>query len=187
VNPGSTITVTVANGPANEADWVALFSTSGDDNSYGAWKYLSDGAVPPATGLSSATLHFTAPAIPGTYNFRFFAGTTKLATSATVTVQGPAPPALTVSPTTVSSGGTITVIVTNGPGNVSDWVALLSTSAGDGSYLTWKYLSDTGIPPATGLSGATLHFTAPTTPGTYNLRFFAGTTKLATSATVTVQ
>ena len=38
------------------------------------------------------------------------------------------------------------------------------------------------------MSGAAVTFTLPTTPGTYNVRFFLNdsTTKLATSATITV-
>ena len=253
----------------------------------------------PATGLSNALLHFAVPTTPGTYTFRFFAGTTRLATSATVTVQTLpslttssvsvtegnggtktatftvtlAPPSsqtvtvayatvdgtaiagsdyvaesgtltfaaatatqtiavvvngdttpepdetfgirlsnatnatisgaqgvgtiatdeaalmatVTVSATTVSPGDPIIVTAANGPANLFDWVALLSASAADSSYLVWRYLSDTTNVPATGLSRATLHFIASTTPGTYNFRFFTGTTKLATSATVTVQ
>ena len=78
---------------------------------------------------------------PGTYNFRFFAGTTPLATSTTVTVRNPPPPTLTLSATTVNPGDPMTVTVTNGPANVYDWVALASSSAADSSYQTWKYLS----------------------------------------------
>ena len=38
VNPGDPITVTVANGPANVFDWVALALTSAADSNYLSWK-----------------------------------------------------------------------------------------------------------------------------------------------------
>jgi hypothetical protein len=97
-------------------------------------------------------------------------------------------PTVTVSSTTVGPGGAITATIANGPGNLLDWVTLTSASAPDTSYLAWKFLNDTTLPPSTGATGATLHFIAPMTPGTYNFRFFANNTytKLATSVTVTV-
>ena len=77
---------------------------------------------PPATGLTSATVQFTAPTTPGTYHIRWFAnGTyTRLATSNTVTVQATQPltPTVSVSPATVNPGDVITATVANGPGNV---------------------------------------------------------------------
>jgi len=93
------------------------------------------------------------------------------------------------SGTTVNPGDAITVTVANGPGNALDWVTLSSTAAADASYLQFKFLNNSTIPPGTGVAGATLTFTAPATPGTYNFRFFANNTftKLATSGTVTVQ
>ena len=187
-NGGDTMTVTVANGPANRGDWVALVPTAAADNGYVAWAYLNDTQTVPGSGTPGATLHFTAPLTPGTYNFRFFAGGLRIATSATITVLPPPPPALGVSATTVTAGDAITVTATNGPANLSDWVALYPAAAADTGYIAWAYLSDTHALPASGIANATLHFTAPQTPGPYNFRFFApGFTKIATSATVTVQ
>jgi len=40
---------------------------------------------------------------------------------------------------------------------------------------------------ATGVTGAAVTFTMPTAPGSYTLKFYAGTTVLATSAAVVVQ
>ena len=131
------------------------------------------------------------PATPGTYNVRFFLNDswTKLATSATITVTAPAPPSITLSATTVVPGGTVTATIANGPGNAGDWVGLVGASAADGTYMDWKYLNGTRTRPATGLTGAAVTFTMPATPGTYNVRFFLNDswTKLATSATITVQ
>ena len=51
VIPGGTINFTVANGPANRADWVGLFATA-SSNAYVAWSYLNGLETLPATGLS---------------------------------------------------------------------------------------------------------------------------------------
>ncbi len=113
---------------------------------------------------------------------------------------GPPPPppppssaTISASPTTVSTGGTVTVTVNNGPGNLRDWVGLYLASAPpeDGTWVNlrdWKYLNNTQSPPSTGQTSATLTFTMPSAPGTYHFRFFAndGIALLATSPNVTV-
>jgi hypothetical protein len=189
VSPGAPIIVTVANGPGNFNDWVALVDASAPDTSYIAWQYLNGATTAPTTGLTSATVQFVAPMTPGTYTVRFFTdGWTKLATSSPVTVQTQA---LTISvtaiPMIVSAGAPITVTVANGPANSNDWVGLVATGAPDSSYIEWQYLNGATSPPATGLSSATLRFAAPMVPGTYTVRLFTnGWTKLATSSPVTV-
>ena len=192
VAPGATVVVTVANGPGNPRDWLTLNPASASDQSYLDWKYLNGTRTAPATGLKSATVSFTMPTTPGTYNFRLLANNTftKLATSATVTVQSASgPPVVSVNKTTAVRGSTVQVTVTNGPGNPKDWMSLYASTAPDTSYLDWKYLNGTRTAPATGLKTATLTFTMPMTPGTYNFRLFSNNTitKLATSPTVTVQ
>ena len=186
VAPGAAINFTISGGPANPKDWVALFATGANDSSYIQWKYLNGSTTAPATGVSSATLQFTAPTTPGTYNIRFFAdnGFTRLATSVTITVG----PSVTVTSTTVAPGAPINFTVAGGPANPRDWVGLYSASAPDTTIITWVYLSGSKTPPGSGVSGATLQFTAPTTPGTYNIRFFVNDTftRLATSPTITV-
>src|SRR5436190_1123048 len=97
-------------------------------------------------------------------------------------------PTVTVASTTAMPGAAVTVTIANGPGNQTDWVALVPASAADTGYLTWAYLNGLQTAPAVGLTAATLTFSMPATPGAYNLRLFANNspTKLATSATVTV-
>ena len=75
-----------------------------------------------------------------------------------------------------------------GPGQVSDWLGLAPVGAPAGTYLAWKYLSDTQTRPVAGLSTATVTFIAPAT-GSYEVRLFRNDTLelLATSATITVQ
>src|SRR5437667_1039325 len=151
VAPGATVTVTVANGPGNARDWVAMYSEGAADGSYlNNWQYLNGSKTPPSSGVTSATLTFALPFATGNYNLRFFANDsmTKLATSATITVTtGGAPPSVTVTPTTVSPGGTVTVTVANGPGNALDWVASYLTGSPDSSYIEWQYLNGSRTPP----------------------------------------
>jgi len=81
--------------------------------------------------------------------------------------------------------------VANGPGYVLDWVALYCPAATttNAGYINWKYLSNSQTAPATGKTGASITFTAPNTATTCNAKLFFndGSTKLATSATVTVK
>ena len=83
---------------------------------------------------------------------------------------------------------TVTATVANGPGTAQDWVGLFATSATGANYVAWQFLNGLQSPPATGSSGASLTFTLPATPGTYNVRFFQNNTLtlLATSGPITV-
>src|SRR5437667_3856708 len=131
------------------------------------------------------------PSTAGSYVLKFFAngGWTILATSPTITVQGSAPATITVTPTTVTGGGTVSVTVANGPGNATDWVALIPAGAADSAFVDWQYLNGTKTQPTTGVTSAALTFSMPSTAGSYVLKFFAsgGWTILATSPTITVQ
>jgi hypothetical protein len=181
IGPGGTVTVTVAGGPANRTDWIGIYAEGG--STYLEWKYLNGTQTAPATGMTGAAVAFTMPAAVGNYTFKFWAGSTLLATSSTVTV-GVVAPSVTVSTTTAVSGGTIAVTVANGPAVRTDWVGVYPT--GGGTYVDWKYLNGTQAAPATGLAGATFNLTMPTATGTYVLRFMTGNTVLATSQTITV-
>ena len=180
VGPLGTVAATVAGGPGNATDWVALYATGA--STYVDWKYLNGTRTAPGAGLTGATVSFTMPATPGTYVLKFWAGSTLLATSETISVGNPT---IVVSTTTAAPGDVVTATVASGPGNRTDWVAIHVTDAS--AYLDWKYLNGSKTAPATGLSGAAVTFTMPTTPGSYTLKFYAGSTLLATSAAVVVQ
>src|SRR2546422_3265912 len=47
-------------------------------------------------------------------------------------------PTVTVTPTTVAPGATVTVTIANGPANATDWVGLFTTAAADTLMLDWK-------------------------------------------------
>jgi glucose/arabinose dehydrogenase len=94
------------------------------------------------------------------------------------------------TPVTVAAGSTVTVGLQNGPGNATDWVGLFVTGAADTDHKgRWLYLNGTKTPPPTGLTSGTLRFTLPSTPGTYEFRFFKnnGFELLATSPLATVE
>lgn len=106
-----------------------LYASGAADGAYLAWQYLSGTTVPPVTGVSAVALHFTMPAMAGSFELRVFAanGYGRLATSspiavsstAQITVNGAAPPA----EVSVQPGDAIAVHVSGAPGNTTDWVA----------------------------------------------------------------
>ena len=190
VSVGAAIGFVVAGGPANAADWVALYRTSTPDNAYLSWQFLNGMTTPPSAGMSGATLLFPASS-PGTFEVRFFSNNTytRLATSSPVTVTATGPGA-SVTPTaaTVQAGTSIGFVVAGGPASATDWVALYRTGTPDTAYLAWQFLNGMMTAPPAGMSAAALHLPAPTVAGTYEIRFFSnGTyTRLATSSAVTV-
>jgi len=175
---GGTVTATVANGPGTPGDWVGLYDAGGTAVQ---WQYLNGTQVKPATGVSSATVTFMLPATPGLYQARLFNATYVLvATSGSITTTVPS---VTLSATSGTAGGTVLATVVNGPGNAGDWVGLYTTS---GTAVQWQYLNGTQVKPAVGLPSATVPFTLPSTPGTYQVRLFNATyTLVATSASIT--
>ena len=187
VAAGATVTVGVQDGPDNRTDWLGLYQTGAADNAYLNWFYLNGTKTAPATGITTATVPFALPSTPGAYEFRFFSnnGFSRLATGPTVTVQGGGALTLTVNGSSTPISGapraTVTVGVQSGPGNHLDWVGLYPTGAPESGYLSYLYLY--------GSTSASLPFTLPGTPGTYEFRFFPNNsfTRLATSPTVTVQ
>jgi subtilisin family serine protease len=113
-------------------------------------------------------------------------------TSGNATLSVKAPPLLTVNnatgPVTVTSGSTITVGVTNGPGFVSDWVMMVPAGAPAQSWGAYQYLSGSKTRPATGLTTANLQFVAPSSGSGVEFRFYKNDTfeLLATSSVITV-
>ncbi len=184
---GELVRVTVADGPGNRTDWIALAKVGSAVTSYVDWKYLSNSRTPPSTGVSFAELTFVMPATPGSYELRFLAnnGYTQMATSPAITVRGPT---LSVSASSVVPGAFVQVTVAEGSGNVGDWVTLAAVGSPNSSYLDWKYLSGTRTPPPTGLTSAILTFVMPQTLGAYEFRFFSNNsyTLFGTSPPVTV-
>ena len=110
----------------------------------------------------------------------------------------PPPPSIQINgstgPVTVSAGATISATVTNGPGNLGDWLGVYAVGAptGTSNPPSWKWLSTDGaagsIPPAPGVTGGTVHLVVPAQAGQYEVQFFLNNsfTLGATSAPITV-
>jgi hypothetical protein len=87
--PGGVLAFTIANGPGNATDWVAIFPAGAPSSSYTDWRYLN-GARMASSGFVNARLALPAPLAPGTYEIRLYANNvfTLLAQSGTFTVAG---------------------------------------------------------------------------------------------------
>jgi len=117
-----------------------------------------------------------------------------VSTSATLSVTVPVPmPSVTVngssSPITVNGGTTLTVGISNGPGNRSDFVMMVPAGAAPNHWSgIYQYLGGGAARPATGRTSASLAFAAPTGGGTFEFRLFENDSwsRLATSPVVTV-
>ena len=182
LSTASTITASVANGPAKPTDWIGLFDVEANASSYLTWWYLNGSTTPPAAGLADASLRVILPIKAGTYNLRLFAAGTYnlLAASEPITVVSPT---LSISAATVAAGATVTASLAGGPAYNGDWVGLYGENGSLSEYKDWRYLNNEQIFPDAGFSNATVTFPAPLTPGTYALRFFAsgGYAELATA------
>jgi hypothetical protein len=176
-NAGGNVTATIVNAPGTPGDWVGLYDMGGNAL---AWKYLNGTQTKPATGVTAATVTFVLPAAAGTYYVRLSNDLyVPVATSGTVTTTVAT---LTPSATTVSTGAALSVVISNAPGTPGDWAGLYDAA---GNVLQWQYLNGTHSIPAAGVTSATLTFTIPPTPGTYQVRLFnAAYTLIAVSGSV---
>ena len=191
VAAATSVAIAISNGPGNTTDWIALYPIGAADSGYLSWSYLSGTTTPPASGLTSATFATYAPLTPGDYEWRLFAnnGWSRIATSSVVSVTA-STAVLTVNGVTapavasVGAGGSIAVILSDGPGNPTDWIGLAPAGSPDSTLVDWRYLNGTTVPPGAGLTGGTVQFLAPATAGSYELRFFAHNTfnRLTTAA-----
>jgi hypothetical protein len=130
----------------------------------------------------------------GSYELRLLAnnGYTRLATSnaLTVTAGAAAPASLSVSPSTVLRGSSVTATWSGiASPTALDWIGLYPAGAADTAYATWIYVSCSQAPSVAKASGSCA-LTVPATlaGGAYELRLFAnnGYTRLATSNALTV-
>jgi subtilisin family serine protease len=110
VLPGGTIEVQVTNGTGNAGDWIGFYAPGAADNGFSDWAYLNGTKSRPASGLTTATVQFPAPAVAGVYELRLFSvGYLKLAT---VSVGIGAAPLLTIDDASVTEGNSGTATAT---------------------------------------------------------------------------
>jgi RHS repeat-associated protein len=104
---------------------------------------------------------------------------------AQLSVNGVASPAATVA----GAGSTVSIGITDGPGNATDWVGLYAAGAYDWNLLDYRFMNSTQTEPTTGHTSGTVSFPLPLTPGDYEFRFFANHTweRLAVSGIVTAR
>ena len=117
VAPGTSVTMTLTNGPGGAFDWLALAPTTAANSSYVTFTYVG-------AGVTSRTWTVTMPSTPGTYEFRLFLnnGYTRAATSPTVTVStavNPVPAATALSPARASAGAAAFTLTVTGSGFVA--------------------------------------------------------------------
>ena len=134
VNRGSTIEITVTNGPGNPTDWVGLFHPGDDTHNAIAWVYLASGTESvPSSGVKSGTVHLVMPTTDGQYECRFVLnnGYTPVATSPGITVAlVVAWPSVTAAPSSSGlalslqdgSGAIIETFTQNASEDIGDYV-----------------------------------------------------------------
>lgn len=152
--------VTFANGTGNPMDWIGLIH-GGQSPETGrvSYQYLN--------GIKSGTLTFTTPDQAGPYYLVYGSNNqwVILASSPTFNVSGPlnlSTPTLTLNGSSFTSGQPISVTVTNGPGNNTDWIGLVvADETPQNGRLSYQYLNGGQLPAATGVTSANLTFTAP--------------------------
>ncbi|HVF64853.1 MAG TPA: PQQ-dependent sugar dehydrogenase [Casimicrobiaceae bacterium] len=194
VAPGGTVSASW-NGLAtpSASDWIGLYAPGSANSAFITWVYVSctqSPGSPRPSGSCPFVIPSTLPA--GNYELRLLAnnGFTSLSTSETISVGSDVGTTLTVGPTSVARGGTVTASW-NGIATPSarDWIGLYAPATGNTSFVAWVYVSCTQSPAGPRPSGS-CPFTIPSTvaPGNYELRLLAddGFASLATSGTIAV-
>ena len=192
---GGTVTATWANiATPTSTDWIGLYAVGADDASYATWRYVSCSTLPGPTGLASGSCGLPVPSlVPGSYELRLFAnnGYGRIATSAPFTVTAAVVATLSVSPSSVVAGGTVTATwsgITSPAG--ADWIGLFVPGTADTAFLARIYTNCTASAGAIGVAAGSCPFplSAGLTARSYELRLFRnnGFTKLATSGSFTV-
>jgi hypothetical protein len=143
--------ITVAwTGPNNERDYVGVGEPNG--RPYLDYKYTRDGSP----------MKLAAPEKPGTYEVRYFLGAgDKIIARQAFTVTGVT--ATLSAPAQVAAGAKFQVKWT-GPDNERDFVTVVKAGTVERTYQQYEYTS----------KGPTLEFTAPDSPGAYEIRYATG-------------
>jgi hypothetical protein len=84
--PGESFTLGITSGPANQFDWIGLYSSGAQTSLWLDWRYLSGTRQSPSSGLTSANIAFQLPTSVGNYQIRFFSGATGLQTGTSPTI-----------------------------------------------------------------------------------------------------
>jgi peptidyl-Asp metalloendopeptidase len=179
IRAGQPMVVRISQGHGSITDWVGLYPAGAPDNSYINFVYTTGTyALPPAPNPSSTSFEMAAPLTSGIYELRLFAnnGFQKL-DEFSFEVKAPV-----VSIMQSSRAGFAQVFVNFGPGGTTDRLAIFD-AANPTVQIDWKYLNDSKIPPAAGLTGGNAIFEIPNPTASYVAKFFPGGTTTAVATT----
>jgi len=173
-------------------DWIGLYTPGAPDTAFLAWSYVSCTQTLGAARAAGAC-PFLIPAglAPGTYELRLLANNvfTRLATSGAFTVTSTGP-LLSVSPGSVSAGGSVTATWSGiAAPTPRDWIGLYAPGTADTALLAWTYVSCAQTPNGARAAGACAFSIPPgLVPGVYELRLLANNvfTRLATTGVLFV-
>jgi hypothetical protein len=151
VAPNTAMSIVVAGGPGNRADWVGIATPSQPQNTETEYAYLVTGTTqrPPVgtPGVTSATLSLLAPSATGDYEARFYAddGVSTLSLLAT------APFVVVATPTTITLSPANPTIPDNTPAGTV--IATTNVTMSDGSQFQGTLMSsDTNFFAISGLN-----------------------------------
>lgn len=163
VSPSGNITVSWTELQTTGNDWVALYYADHETEEVTlAWQYVN---------TASGSVNFTAPSVPGEFNFRLFRNGQKVATSNSFEVLETV--TLWTNETSLNPGESVTVSWSDHAPTGNDWVSLhYADSETEEITIAWQ--------PVTGESGS-LEFSVPYELNEYNFRLFRNGTKVATS------
>ena len=136
-------------GPDNERDYLTVVPADAADGTYKEYSYTSEGTP----------LSFTAPVEPGDYEVRYqsdygdevLARASFAVTASAITL---------IVPAEVKAGEAFDV-AWKGPDGERDYLTVVPADAAEGTYQEYSYTSE----------GPTVNFTAPITPGQYEVRY----------------
>ena len=86
----------------------------------------------------------------------------------------------------VNAGALITATLRYGPGLSTDRIGLFSVGGNDDQAIDWFYLNGTKSSLTSGRTSAQLQFTAPSSSGEYQFRFFSSGVRIAASESFVV-
>lgn len=190
--------ITVSRTGSTAAPITVYYALSGSASNGGDYELLP-GSVTIQTGSTSESIFVTpqedtnvegneSVVLTLSTNANYIVGAPASATVTIIDNDVPAGPSLLASPNSAAPSGTVTVSWSGITlASARDWIALATPGAGNGSYLSWTYVSCSQAPSVARPSGSCV-YGLPASPGTYEFRLFSndGFSRLATSAPVTI-